>query len=164
MNVKLDPVLAEVRAAREAYSERFAGDVKEMLADIRKRQHQGGRKTVARPPKRLAVAQSAVDSAGLPIGITAGELLAFAAGLEREPWTTLDRHKPFQYRVTGDGIEVIPESGAVRRLLRAEVAEFCDEFNSLRSFTPSAYPESWNKSYLLALIHRFHARSLMTSG
>ena len=53
--MKLDPVLAEIRAVREAYAERFAGDVKGMLADIRKRQQQGGRKVVARPPKRLTV-------------------------------------------------------------------------------------------------------------
>ena len=55
MKMKLDPVLAEIRAAREAYAEKFAGDVKGMLEDIRKRQHQGGRKVVARPPKRVVV-------------------------------------------------------------------------------------------------------------
>jgi hypothetical protein len=51
--MKLDPVLAEIRATREAYAERFRGDVKAMLADLRKRQRDGGRPSVARPPKRI---------------------------------------------------------------------------------------------------------------
>lgn len=53
MTMKLDPILSEIRQAREAYAEQFAGDVTAMLADIRERQKQGGRKTVSRPPKRL---------------------------------------------------------------------------------------------------------------
>jgi len=53
--MKLDPVLSEIRKTREAYAERFAGDVTAMLADIRKRQEQSGRKTVSRPPKRIDV-------------------------------------------------------------------------------------------------------------
>ena len=53
--MKLDPVLAEIRAAREAYAEKFAGDVKGMLEDIRKREQQGGRKVLSRPPKRIVV-------------------------------------------------------------------------------------------------------------
>jgi hypothetical protein len=51
--MKLDAVLAEIRAKREAYAERFAGDVKGMLADLRKRQQEGGRKVVERPAKRI---------------------------------------------------------------------------------------------------------------
>jgi hypothetical protein len=51
--MKLDPIIIEIRKTREAYAERFAGDVKAMLADIRERQQQSGRKSVARPPKRL---------------------------------------------------------------------------------------------------------------
>ena len=35
--MKLDPVLTEIRAVREAYAEKFSGDVKGMLADIRER-------------------------------------------------------------------------------------------------------------------------------
>jgi hypothetical protein len=50
----LDPVLAEVRAVREAYAERFGGDVKSMLGDIRTRQQQSSRPSVTRPPKRMA--------------------------------------------------------------------------------------------------------------
>ena len=51
--MKLDPVLTEIRQTREAYAARFAGDVKAMLSDLRDRQRQGGRKSVARPAKRL---------------------------------------------------------------------------------------------------------------
>jgi hypothetical protein len=49
MTMKSDPVLSEIRQAREAYAEKFAGDAEAMLEDIRKRQQQGGRKTVSRP-------------------------------------------------------------------------------------------------------------------
>lgn len=51
--VKLDPVLAEIRATREAFSERFGGDVSAMLADLRKREAESGRTLVWLPPKRL---------------------------------------------------------------------------------------------------------------
>ncbi|MCI0358067.1 MAG: hypothetical protein L0211_06270 [Planctomycetaceae bacterium] len=51
--MKLDPVLAEIRATREAFSERFHGDIDAMLADLRKRQAEGGRKSVRLSPKRL---------------------------------------------------------------------------------------------------------------
>jgi hypothetical protein len=60
-NMKLDPVLAEIRAIREAYSMKFAGDVKAMLADIRARQEKGGRRVVSRPPNRVPVRQETVD-------------------------------------------------------------------------------------------------------
>jgi hypothetical protein len=60
--MKLDPVLTEIRQAREAYAARFAGDVRAMLADIRMRQQQGGRKTVARPAKRLDPAAPSASS------------------------------------------------------------------------------------------------------
>jgi hypothetical protein len=51
--MNLDPVLAEIRKTREAYATKFSGDVKSMLADLRKRQAEGGRPSVARPPKRV---------------------------------------------------------------------------------------------------------------
>ena len=59
-----DPILAEVRAAREAYAIRFAGDVKGMLDDIRIRQAKGGRQVIARPPKRLALVQEPASARG----------------------------------------------------------------------------------------------------
>ena len=61
--MKLDPVLAEIRRTREAYAERFGGDVKAMLADLRKRQREGGRPSVARPPKRIAESPSRESAA-----------------------------------------------------------------------------------------------------
>jgi hypothetical protein len=54
--MKLDPVLAEIRAIREAHSQKFGGDVKALLADLRERQKASGRPTVSRPPKRIPAA------------------------------------------------------------------------------------------------------------
>ena len=51
--MKLDPVMAEIRAYREAYAEKFDGDITAMLDDIEKRTRESGRKTVALPPKRI---------------------------------------------------------------------------------------------------------------
>jgi hypothetical protein len=53
LTMKLDPVLAEIRETREAYVERFGGDVKAMLADLQRRQRDGGRPSVTRPPRRI---------------------------------------------------------------------------------------------------------------
>ena len=53
VNMKLDPILAEIRAVREAYAEKFAGNIPGMLADLRNRQSEGGRKVVSLPAKRL---------------------------------------------------------------------------------------------------------------
>jgi hypothetical protein len=55
--MKPDPILAEIRATREAFSERFHGDIDAMLADLRKRQ--GGRKSVHLSPKRLTAEELA---------------------------------------------------------------------------------------------------------
>jgi hypothetical protein len=65
--MKLDPVLAEIRATRESYSERFGGDVSAMLADLRKREQQSGRKLVSRPPQRVGEqsGEQAVSEHGL---------------------------------------------------------------------------------------------------
>lgn len=61
--MNLDPVLAELRAVREAYAEKFAGNIEGMLADLRNRQREGGRKVVFLPAKRL-VASSESDPNG----------------------------------------------------------------------------------------------------
>jgi hypothetical protein len=50
--MKPDPVISEIRRVREAYAERFAGDIRAMLADIRGRQQESGRVVVNREPKR----------------------------------------------------------------------------------------------------------------
>ncbi len=52
--MKLDPVMAEIRAYREAYATKFGGDIEAMVADIEKRTRESGRKTVSLPPKRIA--------------------------------------------------------------------------------------------------------------
>ena len=49
----LDPALAEIRKTREAYAERCGGDVKAMLADLRKRQRDDGRPSATRRPRRV---------------------------------------------------------------------------------------------------------------
>ncbi len=59
--MKLDPVMAEIRAVREAYTEQFAGDVKAMFDDLERRACESGRKVVSRPPKRIG--ESLKDSA-----------------------------------------------------------------------------------------------------
>lgn len=51
--MKMDPVIAEIRAVREAHAAKFGGDVRAMLADLRKRQRESGRKSVLRPAKRV---------------------------------------------------------------------------------------------------------------
>jgi hypothetical protein len=57
-----DPIIDEIRKYRDQYAARFNYDVKAMLDDIRRRQKESGRKTVSRPPKRIAtVNDSAAD-------------------------------------------------------------------------------------------------------
>jgi hypothetical protein len=50
--MKPDPVISEIRRVREAYAERFAGDIQAMLADLRRRQQASGRAVVNRPPRQ----------------------------------------------------------------------------------------------------------------
>jgi len=58
--MNLDPVLAEIRHVREAYSERYAGNVRAMLADLRAREREGGRTVVSRPAKRIQTSTESV--------------------------------------------------------------------------------------------------------
>jgi hypothetical protein len=56
--MNLDPVLAEIRQIRAAHSDRFGGDVRAILDDLRRREQQSGRKLVSRavdppPPEVL---------------------------------------------------------------------------------------------------------------
>ena len=46
--MKPDPVISEIRRVREAYAERFAGDIQAMLGDLRRRQKESGRVVVSR--------------------------------------------------------------------------------------------------------------------
>lgn len=60
--MKLDPILMEIRAVREAYAEKFHGDVKALLADVRQRQQESMRTVVSRPARRLAASEEHVAS------------------------------------------------------------------------------------------------------
>ncbi len=46
-----DPIVDEVRQAREEFAKRFNYDLDAMCADLERRQREGGRKCVALPPK-----------------------------------------------------------------------------------------------------------------
>ncbi len=46
-----DPIVEEVRAAREAYARKFNYDLKAMVEDLKERQKRSGRKVVTLPPK-----------------------------------------------------------------------------------------------------------------
>jgi len=49
----IDPIVAEVRQAREAYAKQFNYDVQAMWRDLKARQHKSGRKVVSLIPKRI---------------------------------------------------------------------------------------------------------------
>src|SRR5581483_8853725 len=83
------------------------------------------------------------------------ELLSWAADYEKDAWTTLPRRRPVQFHIARNGIEYLPERGQPRLLNRKRLQLFLDEFHEVRSFAPGAYPEDRNKSYTLALIHKF---------
>ena len=54
----IDPIVAEVRQAREAYAKQFNYDIYAMGRDLQERQQKSGRTVVALPPKRLAPSES----------------------------------------------------------------------------------------------------------
>jgi predicted TIM-barrel fold metal-dependent hydrolase len=47
-----DPIVEEVRKAREEYAQQFNFNLRDMVADLERRQRESGRKTVSFPPKR----------------------------------------------------------------------------------------------------------------
>jgi hypothetical protein len=47
-----DPIVAEVRKARDEYAKRFNYDLDAICDDLQQRQVQAGRKVVSLPPKR----------------------------------------------------------------------------------------------------------------
>lgn len=47
-----DPVVEEVRAAREAYARRFGFDLRSICRDLREQERISGRELVALPPRR----------------------------------------------------------------------------------------------------------------
>jgi len=54
----IDPIVAEVRQAREAYAKQFNYDVYAMGRDLQERQQQSGRTVVALPPQRIESIES----------------------------------------------------------------------------------------------------------
>jgi len=54
----IDPIVAEVRQAREAYAKQFNYDVYAMGRDLQERQQKSGRTVVALPPKCLESIES----------------------------------------------------------------------------------------------------------
>lgn len=55
--MRTDPIIADLRAVRDAYAGRFDNDVKAICRDIRARQKASGRKYVSFPARRLALKQ-----------------------------------------------------------------------------------------------------------
>jgi hypothetical protein len=52
-----DPLVDEVRAAREAYAERFGYDLHAICQDLREQAGKSGLKLVSLPPKRYVPAE-----------------------------------------------------------------------------------------------------------
>ncbi len=52
-----DPIVAEVRAIRDRQAAKFNYDVRAILEDARKRQHEMGLKVVSRPSKQPATSK-----------------------------------------------------------------------------------------------------------
>jgi hypothetical protein len=53
MSKIIDPIIAEVRKAREAYAEKFKFDIRAMCRDLKKRQALNVNKVISMPPKRI---------------------------------------------------------------------------------------------------------------
>ncbi len=61
MSEMIDPIIAEVRKAREAYAKKFKYDIKAMCNDLKKRQTQNANKVVSMPPKRIKSKKAALQ-------------------------------------------------------------------------------------------------------
>jgi hypothetical protein len=84
--------------------------------------------------------------------ITVDELIAFAKLHDADDWKTGPRELPFSYCVTPSGIKYTPGGGSPRPVPLNELESFCEEFNSIQSFSPGKFPDRWHKSYTLPLI------------
>jgi hypothetical protein len=60
-----DPIVAEVRNARDEYARRFGYDLDAICRDLQQRQAQSGRTLVALPPKRPKTAVTVSQRAGV---------------------------------------------------------------------------------------------------
>lgn len=70
-----DPIVDEVRRAREAWAERFNFDIKAIAKDAEQRQSQGGRSLVRRAPRAVTSlpAVSDVDAQALELARSSNE-------------------------------------------------------------------------------------------
>jgi hypothetical protein len=59
-----DEIIQQVRAAREAYAERFGFDIEALFSDVRRREGQDGRTVVSLEPKRVEVATAVSGGSG----------------------------------------------------------------------------------------------------
>ena len=50
--MQLDPIVEEVRKARDAYAKRFNYDLDAICRDLQEKQRRGKRRVVSLPPKR----------------------------------------------------------------------------------------------------------------
>jgi hypothetical protein len=86
--------------------------------------------------------------------ISADSLLKFVAERESRTWQTV-RGLRFRCRRTAKGLEVVREERR-RAISIKEIAGFCAEFGRVDSYSPGAYGDWWNKSYLLPLLKEFN--------
>jgi ATP-dependent Zn protease len=59
MNEIIDPIIAEVRKAREAYAEKFDYNIQNMCRDLIKRQKQNADRVIALPHKKIKLMKTA---------------------------------------------------------------------------------------------------------
>lgn len=57
-----DPIVDEVRKAREAYAKQFNYDLDAMFDDLQRQQRESGRTTVSFPPKRRSTVTTPRDA------------------------------------------------------------------------------------------------------
>ncbi len=54
-DIPVDPIIAELRAVRDAHASRFDYDISAIFRDIRQKQEQSGREYVRYPARRIGV-------------------------------------------------------------------------------------------------------------
>ena len=59
-----DPIVEEVRAAREAYARRFGFDLRAICLDLQEQERTSGRELVSFPPRRPEPSQAVAAAAG----------------------------------------------------------------------------------------------------
>jgi hypothetical protein len=59
-----DPIVAEVRAHRQAHTEECGGDLEAICADLRRKQAASGQRVVRLPPRRIEADEGSPVAAG----------------------------------------------------------------------------------------------------